>query len=83
MECMECEKLEKDKVYQIYNIVGKPKFWLNCIKSFLWMKRYVVQLQIEGEDCIRTLKFRSHPSTDDVAILYIDEILLSSINNKK
>lgn len=79
---MECEKMEIYKVYQLYNIVGKPKFWLNCVKSFLWIKRYVVQLQIEGEDCIRTFNFRSHPSTDDVAILYIDEILLSSINNK-
>lgn len=79
---MKYEKLEKDKVYQLYNTVGKPKFWLNCVKSFLWIKRYIVQLQIEGEDCIRTFKFRRHPTTEDVAILYIDTIFLSVINNK-
>ena len=69
------EKLIEQKIYQLYNIEGRPKFWLNTIERFLWIKTYIVQLQIEGDNCIRTLRFRTQPSTEDVANVYIDRYL--------
>ena len=41
----------------------------------MWQKSYVVLLQIEGEHCYHTLRFRHHPTGNDVADLYIDRYL--------
>jgi hypothetical protein len=67
--------LEENKTYQIYNIEGQPIYWLHKVESFMWQKSYVVLLQIEGENCYHTLRFRHHPTGNDVANLYIDRYL--------
>lgn len=68
-------RLEENKTYQIYNVEGEPIYWLHKVESFMWQKSYVVLLQIKGEHYYRTLRFRRHPTGNDVANLYIDRYL--------
>ena len=68
-------RLEENKTYQIYNIEGQPIYCLHKVESFMWQKSYVVLLQIEGEHCYHTLRFRHQPTGNDVANLYIDRYL--------
>ena len=68
-------RLEENKTYQIYNVEGEPIYWLHKVETFMWQKSYVVLLQIKGEHCYHTLRFRYHPTGNDVADLYIDRYL--------
>jgi hypothetical protein len=68
-------RLEENKTYQIYNVEGEPIYWLHKVETFMWQKSYVVLLQIKGEHCYHTLRFRHHPTGNDVADLYIDRYL--------
>ena len=64
--------IEKGKKYKMYGIIGEPQFWLYDIETFLYNKNYVVR--IEGSDFsgLRTIRFRTHPTVDQVITKYID-----------
>ena len=68
-------KLEFNKKYELPYIEGKPVFWLYTIETFLYHKSYVVHLTIDGKPGISTLRFHTHPSEDDVMMLYIDRYI--------
>ena len=68
-------KMELDRTYYNYGAYGNLKFWLDKIESFLWIKSYVVLLQIGDETCYHTFRFKKHPSTNDVLNKYYERYI--------
>ena len=64
--------IEKGTTYTMKGVDGEPKFWLYDIESFLHNRNYVVR--IEGKDFsnLRTLRFTTCPTVEQVITKYID-----------
>ena len=65
-------KMVFDKTYEMSGLVGRPKFWLHKVDSFLFVKNYIVHIIRDDQPGILTLRFRHIPTPEEVANKYID-----------